>query len=106
MRLFVFALSVALLSTTPAAAWWVSGHGSLQCGEWLEGRKGNSLNTLGASTWLQGFLSGYNFSLDTQVGRDVKYQSIEAFVDKYCRENPLGKVADAAVSLVEKLSKK
>jgi hypothetical protein len=37
--------------------------------------------------------------------RDTDANSVAAWVDKYCRENPLNKVKDAAKSLIDELSK-
>jgi hypothetical protein len=37
--------------------------------------------------------------------RDTDHDAVSAWLDKYCRENPLNKIKDAAKSLVDELSK-
>jgi hypothetical protein len=39
------------------------------------------------------------------VLRKTDADAVDAWVDKYCRENPLNNVKDAAASLVDELSK-
>lgn len=55
------------------------------------------------TTWIQGYLSGTNTQrfIDTKV--EMRHQpdseSIIAFVDKFCRDNPLKSVYEASIAL-------
>ena len=54
-------------------------------------------------TWIQGFLSGTNTQRLIDSDRKMKVQpdsqSITAFVDKFCRDNPLKTVYEASIVL-------
>ena len=54
-------------------------------------------------TWLQGYLSGTNTQRFMESKTAMKLQpdseSMTAFVEKYCRDNPLKTVYDAALWL-------
>lgn len=96
---------------TPAA---VIGHGSTSCGQWLNARnqaKGQSVsyenmgahaNRIGMAQWTQGFLSGIN---STRIERNRQaytlpdYDSIEAYMDKSCAENPLQNLYQVVLKL-------
>lgn len=54
-------------------------------------------------TWLQGYLSGTNTQRFIESKTAMKFQpdseSMIAFVEKFCRDNPLKTVYEAALSL-------
>ena len=54
--------------------------------------------------WVLGWVSAAGY-YSGQPLRDTDSQAIAAWVDKYCHEHPLSKIADAAKSLVETLAK-
>lgn len=83
------------------------GAGLTTCGTWLAERGDSrqqqawSLDHQWVLVWVSA--AGYYY---VQGGlRDTDANSIAAWVDKYCRENPLNKIKDAAKSLVTELSK-
>lgn len=81
------------------------GAGASSCGKWLADR--TSLIHSIELNWVFGFLTAsenYSASLGVHV-RQTDKDAVEAFVDKYCRENPLKDIADASVGLVLELSK-
>jgi hypothetical protein len=83
----------------------VYGIGSKQCGEYLADREksGNRFDTIVAaqySDWTQGFISGYNSATPKQqVTTSLPRATVIAFIDKYCRDNPLGAVVGAVECL-------
>jgi hypothetical protein len=84
----------------------IYGMGNLSCGTWLhEGGNPLSLSRIGMLSWVLGFTSAAGYYTVRGDLRDTDGQAIEAWVDKYCRENPLNKIKDAAASLVDELSK-
>jgi hypothetical protein len=54
-------------------------------------------------TWVQGYLSGTNTQRFVQTGETMKLQpdpeSVKAFVDKHCRDNPLDSIYQASMQL-------
>ncbi len=97
--LFVLLFPLASESAT------LKGAGTGSCGEWLQDRKEN----YGAKLhWLQGFLSAYNYYAysgnNTQgIFATADHNAIAAWMDNYCRENPLNSPADGAIELIKEL---
>lgn len=100
---FIFILT--FLSSMNVHAFTIAGFGATSCGEYLQGRSfSNSQMNDNFSSWLQGYLSGVNISR-----QDRKYvnlpdaPSILAYMDKYCRDNPLKIVLEGANTLYRDL---
>ena len=59
------------------------------------------------ASWLQGFLSGMNAQRTMLTDKDMKNlpdtASLLAYVDKYCRENPLKSGYEASLRLYSEL---
>jgi hypothetical protein len=67
------------------------------CGKWasLRARSDN------LAFWARGFISGYNwFNVTNQVTRDLSNETIHAYIDKFCRDNPLKHITTAVFSLI------
>jgi hypothetical protein len=60
------------------------------------------------TSWIQGFITAYNFDVpgpsDLTKGTDV--DGLQAWMDNYCAQHPLANIADAAIALVDELSKR
>ena len=76
--------------------------GAYSCGKWVEYRKENRTEI---SHWVYGFLASENFKLsynpnmpDILLG--VGPESLDLWMDKYCRENPLNSVSSGVTGLV------
>lgn len=57
-------------------------------------------------TWFRGFVSGYNFGNpgnQVLLGAMPNPAAVAAYVDKFCRDNPLLSFVAAAVPLVQEL---
>jgi hypothetical protein len=82
------------------------GAGASSCGKWLADRQ-SPIHSVELN-WVLGFLTASEdfigqFHLPSP--RQTDSNAITAWVDKYCRENPLKSIADASVNLVLELSK-
>ena len=77
------------------------GHGNSSCGEWLSKRKSDDY--LGELAWIQGWVSAAGRYRKYEL-KDTDADSMAAYVDKYCRQNPLLGVNNAAHQLVEALT--
>jgi hypothetical protein len=84
----------------------VYGAGTASCGKWLADRE-TPMHPVELS-WVLGFLTASeNFlgELHLPSPRHTDANAVAAWVDKYCRENPLKNIADASPALVIELSK-
>jgi hypothetical protein len=92
---------------------FVYGTGTNSCGKFIEDRgipNGSSIY----STWISGYLTAVNVYdsgvPQTDGRRDIRQThdpaSLVIWMEKFCRENPLATVTDAAITLVVELRKK
>jgi hypothetical protein len=82
----------------------IAGAGVTSCGQYLKPPKGTKqFSDSLVVTWMQGYLSDTNTQRFASSKIPFKLQpdpeSITAFLDKYCRENPLKTLFDAALNL-------
>ena len=98
MRRLIACSIVALLSTHALAAdskdqVAVYGVGAIFCGKYLDAwDKGNNVLKIGALTWTQGFLTAINLQMLLSKQNTLKFtepEQINAYMQKYCRDNPL-----------------
>lgn len=83
----------------------ISGEGGHSCGMYLESRRVvNETQDYMYVAWVRGFVAGRNWATpDYQVERALEAGTILAYLDKYCRENPLKVVFTGAASYVAAL---
>ena len=76
------------------------------CADWITARDGKNAQVY--EFWLRGYLSGLNMSQDQSIDflRGIKANSLELWMDKYCRENPLKTIPQGAFQLVKELTEK
>lgn len=71
------------------------------CGRWINARRDNSANSY--EWYLRGTLNGLALGADKEFweagGIRISGDQADAWMDKWCRENPLSKVLDGAKSL-------
>lgn len=82
----------------------IAGIGSTSCGQYLKPPSSTKeISDIIMVTWIQGYLSGTNTQRLINTKTEMKLQpdseSIVAFVDKFCRDNPLKTVYEATISL-------
>ena len=100
---------VSLFSQQAYANPFLYGPGTGSCGGFLKDlrRFEMSNDPLGHyinRSWVDGFVSASGWYGATM--KDVDTTAREAFITKYCKENPLDSIADGAKALVEKLETK
>lgn len=111
MRRLLGGLFVAAALNIAHASEVVSGVGNMPCGTYLKMRNSDWTQTtdIALGSWLQGFLSGTNIKRVqvSQTPESLKplpdVHSILAYVDGFCRENPLDKVLGGALRLDEEI---
>jgi hypothetical protein len=106
VKLNVFAVTGVLASlviSTAAQAVPIAGAGTLSCGRVTQEHLQKNIFTKDQIlAWVQGFQAAANLAREgshqpTKAPADVA--STNAYVDKYCHENPLKTVFDAAVQM-------
>lgn len=108
----LFALLFLISSSTFAADKYVfPGAGATSCGSWLKLRaEGDEMLGFIVTSWVQGFLSGMNVQRYRLAKKDMVLipdsPSIQAYVDKYCRDNPLKTPFEASISMYREISEK
>lgn len=78
------------------------------CGAWVKSA-GNATKRDVYRVWFRGFVSGYNFgNSDNQVSVQAMPDddSLDLYIEKYCREKPLQRIVGAAFKLVVELREK
>ena len=83
----------------------VDGVGTTSCGTYLEYSTDEEFSNIYVS-WTQGFLSGMNLA-DRIANKEFVFLpdelSIKAYLDKFCRDNPLGTPFEGSIHLYRKL---
>lgn len=106
MRKAILVTLLFLISTTSVAG-IIKGAGATSCGLWIEDRKSDSW--FPQVHWIQGFISSYNHfvylgSHDDGVFGNTDAESLAAWMDNYCRENPLTSVYEGTIQLITELN--
>lgn len=100
---FVALVCLSLLSTSVPAV-TVLGGGS--CGQWISDRKSNKMMSATKEFWLLGYISGLAAATDKDVLKGMDSNSMEAWIDNYCGNNPLDRFVNAADALFIELVKR
>ena len=101
----MFLILITFLFSPASYAYVNFGSGIGSCGSWIEARETEESNPKRAfqQTWFEGYLTGYGAATNaTYKQNDVWAMFI--WIDNYCRENPLEKLAIAAHALVKELT--
>jgi hypothetical protein len=99
-------LAAALLTSSAEAAqpgnYNLIGTGTISCGAWTAARREKQAWL--AEQWVLGFLSGVGYASGTLTGQNplngVDADGVWAWIDNYCKANPLDGVADAGAAFV------
>ena len=101
MRLILGLLFFAVTLVGPSHAKGQTMFGSPDCGQWLADRASHQ------KSWLLGFLSGLNVAIAEKnfdpLDRLNSADQAFAWMDNYCRNNPLKLVSAGAAKLYEEL---
>lgn len=84
--------------------------GTMSCGYWLQARKAETdvmkTAALLGLTWTQGWISAAGAYAPSGITlRAVDRYAVEAYLDNYCADHPLDRLAFAARALVEDLAR-
>ena len=91
-------------SARMAAETWgsfsIHGLGRIECSEYLSYRQKENANYNGATArttaeWALGYITGYNSATSATLASNIQETTVIAYLDKYCRDEPLRLVAPA-----------
>lgn len=102
----MLALSIAHLAIAQPNSQVASGIGTYSCGRYIELRQQNDpMAQVMLTSWMQGFLSGMNWTLaaSNQMKLLPDHQSLNSYLDKYCRDNPLQQIISGVSALHREL---
>ena len=101
MILAALALAIAPPNSHAGGA-AIQGLGLLSCGRWTTERAAQPASEMrvALTTWLGGYISGYNFRGGGDILKGVDFDGAVAWVDNYCAAHPLDTVAYAAGGLI------
>jgi hypothetical protein len=90
------------------ATWVLYGAGSLTCGKWLLARESkNDMEVELIKQWVAGWIVSYNYYLTENTGKGrvstPDFDTITAYVDKFCADKPLMPIALAPAQMVQEL---
>lgn len=75
------------------------------CGAWASSAD-EPFTRLQYTIWIRGYVSGFNSARPEQgvsIGNMPSSDTLELYIDKYCREKPLNDFTDTAYKLVREL---
>jgi hypothetical protein len=102
-------LSLAAVGAQPyqSGQFVVYGEGSKSCAKWLADRKDDGYPARYGTVWVMGWLSAAGFYRNTQglQLRDTDTETVNRWIDGYCRAHPHEDLSDAAKALVNELTK-
>ena len=79
--------------------------GAAKCGGLLSlENDGNSFTKSGTPLWVKGYITGRNYELDRSMNNLPDSDSLYYAVIKFCRDNPLKDIDDAARSIYSKIN--
>lgn len=101
------AIALGLVPAAMAKNYVVWGVGTKTCGAWTEAKLTNKERAETFQSWVHAFLTGAAYGregLDIKRGVKFEAEALNAFVDKYCDENPRMTVERAAVALLDHIA--
>lgn len=109
LRLATVALAllvpVVASAQQPRTNYAVFGIGTKTCGYWTETRKVDNYANVALIIWLAGYMTAFDLhgtdKMDGSNGADM--DGLEAWIDNYCKANPLRTIANAAEALTYEL---
>jgi hypothetical protein len=80
-------------------------YGTFSCGSWTKAAKPSSEREW-HEAWLYGFVTGYNWGLNTEDVNTVDTDAITSWMDRYCSAYPLDTIVRAGGRLIDELRAK
>ncbi len=95
---FIATVLLSQVSFSQGISIW--GAGQESCGRWTSLRGDENADEV-LKQWILGFLSGSNWRTRDQQAKPPDTDAVIAFVDRYCKNNPLHRILQAGVALIQ-----
>ncbi len=108
LAMLILALCAANLSAQQTEGIFAYEPGMNGCGKYLQDRRvPNRATDFQYASWMLGFITGYNtWGNGKQISRALPADTLLAYIDKYCRENPLQSVMMGTAALINEFGGK
>lgn len=99
-----------LLPAGQASAYYAWGMGQQTCANFVASKAEfeyarDQRTHLAQLNWIKGFITGINWSRDSDIAKDLSIESVDDWIDSYCRANTGDTIAEASAALVADLEK-
>lgn len=93
-----------------ASAYFTWGIGSESCNLYVSAKAEydharDQRTHLAHLNWIKGFITGINWSRNSDIARDLSIESVDQWIDTYCRANLDTSIGEATAMLVVDLEK-
>ena len=107
MKKFLIALGFMLFAGQ-APAYFIWGIGEMSCTQLVSAKieydhARDQQTHLAQLNWIKGFITGINWSRDSNIARDLTIETVDEWIDGYCRNNLSDSIATASAALVTHL---
>ena len=109
MKKFLFTLCLMLFAGQ-ASAYFSWGMGAQGCDLYVSAKAEydharDQRTHLAHLNWIKGFITGINWSRDSDIARDLSIETVDRWIDTYCRKNLGNSIAEASAAMVIDLEK-
>ena len=107
MKSFLFTLFLMLFAGQ-ASAYFTWGMGAQTCKLYVTAKAEydfarDQRTHLAHLNWIKGFITGINWSRDSDIARDLSVETVDRWIDAYCRKNLHATIAEASAAMVSDL---
>lgn len=109
MKKFLLALCLMLFAGQ-VSAYFTWGMGSQTCNLYVSAKAEydharDQRTHLAHLNWIKGFITGINWSRSSDIARDLSVETVDRWIDAYCRQNLDDSIAEASAAMVSDLEK-
>jgi hypothetical protein len=106
----VFLALCLVLFAGQASAYFTWGVGSETCNFYVSAKAEydharDQRTHLAHLNWIKGFITGINWSRESDIARDLSIETVDQWIDAYCRANLDASIGEASAALVVDLEK-
>jgi hypothetical protein len=104
MRKFLIVLGLVLFAGQ-ASAYFTWGIGEMPCSRFVSAKAEfeharNQKTHPEQLNWIKGFITGINWSRESNIARDLTIEEVDNWIDGYCRTHLDASIAEASAELV------
>jgi hypothetical protein len=106
----VFLALCLVLFAGQASAYYTWGMGSQSCSLFITAKAEyeyarDQRTHLAHLNWIKGFITGINWSRESDIAHDLSIETVDQWIDTFCRANLDASIGEASAALVVDLGK-